>query len=118
MPVNKPFKSNRRRMRTIRIVFYSGLGLLVPAWAAAYRWEQLAPAGAFHGGHPGGLSRRPLGALPCLRRQPLPGNASARPAAQVLSPLRVRSGVIFCRSANIGKEALYGLCPSACAYGV
>lgn len=44
MPVNKPFKSNRRRMRTIGIVFYSGLGLLVPAWAAAYRWEQLAMA--------------------------------------------------------------------------
>lgn len=33
---------NHRRMRAIRIVFYSGLGLLVPAWAAACWWEQLA----------------------------------------------------------------------------
>ncbi len=33
---------NHRRLRAIRIVFYSGLGLLVPAWAAACWWEQLA----------------------------------------------------------------------------
>ncbi len=36
--------NHHRRMRAIRIVFYSGLGLLVPAWAAACWREQLAAA--------------------------------------------------------------------------
>ena len=44
MPVNKSSKNNRRRMRIIRIVFYSGLGLLVLAWAAVGFWEHLAIA--------------------------------------------------------------------------
>ena len=44
MPVNKHSKNNRRRMKTIRIVFYSGLGLLVPAWVAVCFWEHLAIA--------------------------------------------------------------------------